>query len=414
VALTCYRRHVFRDLRPYVCTFEKCQDSERLFVTRHEWVSHEQQMHRRKWICLELCEREFSTKAALEKHLVDQHTSDNETPVLSRVADMCERGIDATEQSSCPICRETMSLSRLQEHLATHLEEIALGVLPVEVEEDEDEHMLRTSEIPATPEMSTTTTSIGTHSDFTTWSETLVPDPQHLKTPSRPVARSKSGRKGSLDGETRARANQMRKLGACWVCTFQRDRCDAGSPCGRCASRSMRDKSDLLPCIRLHLSDLSTKFTSPSVTQTFKRMEVMAMVQESVDAWRASEPFHCYLTSGGLGTLEWDLYEFRFSPSELLSKEMSRIAIGRNQVTRIVFLPLAVKEMNYDQKDEIERFLKGISEGVFARSTPDLFGLDDLPLSILHCIIGLCNGKSEETDVRHPLVCNKCNRLTVI
>ncbi|KAL3477454.1 hypothetical protein BJX99DRAFT_226268 [Aspergillus californicus] len=43
-----WKRHVFRDLRPYVCTFTECQNAEKLYATRHEWLYHEMQMHRRK------------------------------------------------------------------------------------------------------------------------------------------------------------------------------------------------------------------------------------------------------------------------------------------------------------------------------------------------------------------------------
>ncbi|KAF8248394.1 hypothetical protein K440DRAFT_583636, partial [Wilcoxina mikolae CBS 423.85] len=36
-----WKRHVFQDLRPYVCTFEGCAKSNHLFDSQHEWFEHE-------------------------------------------------------------------------------------------------------------------------------------------------------------------------------------------------------------------------------------------------------------------------------------------------------------------------------------------------------------------------------------
>ncbi|KGO45689.1 Tetratricopeptide-like helical [Penicillium expansum] len=44
-----WKRHVFRDLRPYICTFEDCQNGGKLYVSRHDWIYHELQIHRRNY-----------------------------------------------------------------------------------------------------------------------------------------------------------------------------------------------------------------------------------------------------------------------------------------------------------------------------------------------------------------------------
>ena len=56
---------------------------------------------------------------------------------LRIVLDMCDRPIDDSEQSRCIPCGEEMSLSMLKNHLAMHLEDIALFVLPSSVEDVE-------------------------------------------------------------------------------------------------------------------------------------------------------------------------------------------------------------------------------------------------------------------------------------
>ena len=60
--------------------------------------------------------------------------SESQLPI---VLDMCDRPIDDSEQSRCILCGEEMSLSNLQNHLAMHLEDVALFVLPSSVEDAE-------------------------------------------------------------------------------------------------------------------------------------------------------------------------------------------------------------------------------------------------------------------------------------
>jgi hypothetical protein len=96
-------------------------------------------MHRRKWICPEDCRETFRSKSAIIEHISNKHFNGLEAHQISIFADMCEREIDATELDKCLICLEKMSLFRLQQHLATHMEEIALFVLPYQPQDDEVE-----------------------------------------------------------------------------------------------------------------------------------------------------------------------------------------------------------------------------------------------------------------------------------
>ena len=73
----------------------------------------------------------------METHLKAHHHglfSESQLPI---VLDMCDRPIDDNEQSLCILCGEEMPLSKLQSHLAMHLEDIALFVLPSSVEDGE-------------------------------------------------------------------------------------------------------------------------------------------------------------------------------------------------------------------------------------------------------------------------------------
>lgn len=47
--LTSFRKHVLRDLEPYICTFSSCGlDS---FQSQHAWFEHELLVHRSRWFC---------------------------------------------------------------------------------------------------------------------------------------------------------------------------------------------------------------------------------------------------------------------------------------------------------------------------------------------------------------------------
>lgn len=135
-AHTLDRTHVFRDLRPYICTFEDCSNPEQLYVTRHDWLYHEMQMHRRRWVCSGYCDLSFGTRDAIEFHMREKHPETFTELQLPVIIDLCERPADPNENSLCPLCPAEMTLSKLQVHLATHLEELSLFVLPVHMSDD--------------------------------------------------------------------------------------------------------------------------------------------------------------------------------------------------------------------------------------------------------------------------------------
>jgi tetratricopeptide (TPR) repeat protein len=117
-----------------MCTFENCKHSEKLYVTRHDWIFHETQMHRRQWACRD-CEVTFESRSTIEQHMRELHSgnfTENQLPIL---LDLCERAVDLDEDTDCPLCEKTLPLSSLrgqedlQGHLAWHLEQIALFVI---------------------------------------------------------------------------------------------------------------------------------------------------------------------------------------------------------------------------------------------------------------------------------------------
>jgi hypothetical protein len=90
---------------------------------------HEMQMHRRQFVCGE-CDEKYTTTTSMTAHLRSHHSTSFTESQLFIALDMCNRPIDETEKSLCLLCGTEMYLSKLQDHLAMHMENIALFVLP--------------------------------------------------------------------------------------------------------------------------------------------------------------------------------------------------------------------------------------------------------------------------------------------
>jgi hypothetical protein len=133
------RKHVFRDIYPYVCTFKGCSQGTHLFERRHDWFHHERDVHRREWVC-SCCRsaKTFGIKASFRDHLKQKNRRikiwDSQMTVL---VDQGERSIES--EQPCPLCADKMLPQALQRHLGKHMEQLALFVIPGSVEDDEND-----------------------------------------------------------------------------------------------------------------------------------------------------------------------------------------------------------------------------------------------------------------------------------
>ncbi|KAH0387715.1 hypothetical protein KCU92_g1525, partial [Aureobasidium melanogenum] len=178
---------------------------------------------------------------------------------------------------------------------------------------------------------------------------------------SSPKPAHKGGRSGGLDGNTRAHANRMRKLGACWICAFQRDQCDPGSPCTRCQDRSIRGSLHMLPCSRMHLQDLVHQFLPATMNRQHRRDEILSFAKKSLGFWRADAPIQVHLTSLGMGHFTWDLHEYEPSSQDLLLQTRYKVGMsGTWQRIEKRSPPLALKQVNFSQSHKLEDYVDNI------------------------------------------------------
>ncbi|PVH96841.1 hypothetical protein DM02DRAFT_686847 [Periconia macrospinosa] len=146
-----WRRHVYNDLRSYVCTFQDCDSS--FFGDINEWFRHEMQNHRVSYACM-LCKgKTFNLKegylAHVRRHHPDMLEHGGEQPIL----DISRRPLERISAAECPCCSEWVGRLReraaldsdpdgvsddiftipnvFKRHLASHLEQLALFSIPI-------------------------------------------------------------------------------------------------------------------------------------------------------------------------------------------------------------------------------------------------------------------------------------------
>ncbi len=160
-------RHILRDIDPYVCLFEGCDQENTLFKTQDDWLGHMQWQHTVVWAC-QVRGHEFATYDSpdkLEHHIQSEHPasfSELQLPVIiqesaspapdtfavltaSLVAESCQADSPANIGHECPICQKKFHQQTstdvssgdddegdIQNHLLYHLESIALLSLPID------------------------------------------------------------------------------------------------------------------------------------------------------------------------------------------------------------------------------------------------------------------------------------------
>ena len=130
------RRHVFRDLLPYICTFSDCKDELRQFATRQAWADHEFNEHRiyKTWTC-RLCSYECSQSTNLIDHLREGHIQCfSESQISTAMSTACTMKSKPTKEEKCLLCDTQPSTTRRAfiAHNGKHMEEVALMALPRE------------------------------------------------------------------------------------------------------------------------------------------------------------------------------------------------------------------------------------------------------------------------------------------
>ena len=101
-----------------------------MYETRREWIQHEDTCHRRVWRCPEHSETLFPVLQDYLCHLSSQHSAEYEAMSTENALQASE-SISNLADRPCPICKMPLESSKtLQNHIALHLERLALFALP--------------------------------------------------------------------------------------------------------------------------------------------------------------------------------------------------------------------------------------------------------------------------------------------
>lgn len=144
-----YRKHVLSDLKPYVCTFQSCELN--MFDSQYDWFTHELQFHRKQWRCPCCKKRASESRPDLIKHLETEHQNELSGHSIDAFVETCR--IERIDATGCPLCEDygakfqkinrsskcDVSLKQFQQHLGSHMQQLALAALPPGNIEDEAE-----------------------------------------------------------------------------------------------------------------------------------------------------------------------------------------------------------------------------------------------------------------------------------
>ncbi|KAL8898097.1 MAG: hypothetical protein Q9207_006873 [Kuettlingeria erythrocarpa] len=160
-----WTRHVLKDISPYVCLFEDCTRSTEQYQSLDDWIAHMQWQHTRKWSCQAPghTQLRFDTSGECEAHMQEEHGENFSAAQVALLveksrhpaADPLEQLVrsentDCQERSVCPLCKFAVGdgrihdplglvpdtsvgidgMKQMRDHIAGHLESIALLSLP--------------------------------------------------------------------------------------------------------------------------------------------------------------------------------------------------------------------------------------------------------------------------------------------
>ncbi|KAJ6120116.1 hypothetical protein N7523_004396 [Penicillium sp. IBT 18751x] len=132
-----FREHIRQDLQPYVCTYEKCPDADRMYASRHAWLEHERLVHRRIWRCFEHSSFISISKNGLLQHFLDCH-KELDGQQIENLLDLAETTV-ADDRQTCPFCYSIGPFDKgFYNHLAFHQEQLATFAVPRNLESNEE------------------------------------------------------------------------------------------------------------------------------------------------------------------------------------------------------------------------------------------------------------------------------------
>ncbi|KAG0638178.1 hypothetical protein HOY80DRAFT_1048697 [Tuber brumale] len=135
-----WKKHALKDLQPYSCTFSSCQESNITFDSTDSWISHEFAHHRGKqvdrFVCRKPCNHMFKERSEMLGHVVENHLGKAfSMEGVKELVDECKKKV-ILNRVICLFCQDEIEETKpsVQSHIGAHLDEIALTVLPLDID----------------------------------------------------------------------------------------------------------------------------------------------------------------------------------------------------------------------------------------------------------------------------------------
>jgi hypothetical protein len=133
---------VYNDLQPYFCSFQDCPEPDRLYGSRRAWFTHEMNLHRRMWTCIDSCSKTFTKEVEFKAHLQNKHKDLCSSSGVEDIANAREHQIPSCNPFSCPFCSywsQSAKHEDMRRHIGRHMSRIALWSLPTVERQDQDQ-----------------------------------------------------------------------------------------------------------------------------------------------------------------------------------------------------------------------------------------------------------------------------------
>ncbi|KAI8628243.1 hypothetical protein F5Y19DRAFT_438616 [Xylariaceae sp. FL1651] len=143
-----WKRHVFSDLRPYICLHSDCLSHTQNFSRRRDWAQHLQHKNWRIWHCPFECSESFESASSLRTHITVSHSDRGVEHQPDQVLlELASRPRPLWQFDVCPFYFEDIdNANKYILHVGRHQEDLSLFALPsceYETSEQEERYRLR-------------------------------------------------------------------------------------------------------------------------------------------------------------------------------------------------------------------------------------------------------------------------------
>jgi hypothetical protein len=122
-----WKKHVFNDLKPYICTFPSCELEDQIFADRSQWWQHETEVHRFEWHCNTRHHQTYDDQERFLRHMQEEHSTSFTSKQLCELTSIFRSPLTKAA-GVCNLCFRHSE--NLKSHVSRHLQRIALFALP--------------------------------------------------------------------------------------------------------------------------------------------------------------------------------------------------------------------------------------------------------------------------------------------